>query len=84
VIGCVSPASQDFNETLNCLSLLTQIQCINNTPLMNAVTENIAHEHNVEVTSEEHCTDVLDSEERSTNADMFGYVGLLLCLCYKF
>jgi hypothetical protein len=46
---------------------------------MNAVTDGNDHEHNVEVTSEEQYTDVLDSEERSTNADMFGYVALLLC-----
>lgn len=79
MIGCLSPASLDFKETLNCLSILTQIHCINNTPEMNVVTDSNDHERNVEVTSEEQYTDAVDSEERSTNADMFGYVALFLC-----
>jgi hypothetical protein len=61
------------------LSFLKQIQCITNTPVMNAVTDSTDHEHNVEVMSEGQNTDVLDSEERSTNADTFGYVPSLLC-----
>jgi Kinesin-like protein len=84
VIGCLSPAALDFNETLNCLSFLTRIQCISNTPVMNGVTDSSDHERNVEVTSEEQYTDVVDSEGRSTNADTFGYVAMFLCLCYTF
>jgi hypothetical protein len=79
LIGCLSPATLDFKETLNCLSFLTQIQCINNTPEMNVITDSNDHERNMEVISEEQYTDVVDSEERSTNADTFGYVALLLC-----
>ena len=69
---------------LTCLSFLTQMQCINNTPEMNGVTDSNDIECNVEVTSEEQYTDVVDSEERSTNADTFGYVALFLCYCYTF
>lgn len=61
------------------MSFLTQIQRINNTPEMNGVTDSNDRECNVEVTSEEQYTDVVDSEERSTNADTFGYVALFLC-----
>lgn len=78
MIGCLSPASLDFNETLNSLSFLTRIQCISNTPVMNGVTDSNDHGRNVEVTSEEQYTDVVDSEERSTNADTFGYVAMFL------
>lgn len=74
VIGCVSPASLDFDETLNTLRFLNRIKGINNTPVMNRGTDSNDHELAVEVTSEEQYTDVLDSEERSTNADTFGYV----------
>jgi len=51
---------------------------------MNGVTDSNDIECNVEVTSEEQYTDVVDSEERSTNADTFGYVALFLCYCYTF
>lgn len=79
MIGCLSPASLDFKETLTCLSFLIRLQCISNTPEMIGVTDSNDHECNVEVTSEEQYTDVVDSEERSTNADTFGYVALFLC-----
>lgn len=78
IIGCVSPASLDFDETLNSLRFLTRIQGITNTPVMNKTAANIDRELIAEVTSEEQYTDILDSEERSTNADTFGYVALLL------
>jgi hypothetical protein len=45
---------------------------------MNKTAANIDRELIAEVTSEEQYTDILDSEERSTNADTFGYVALLL------
>jgi hypothetical protein len=78
VIGCVSPASLDFDETLNSLRFLTRIRSITNTPVMNRAADSNDHELIAEVTSEEQYTDVLDSEERSTNADTFGYVASLL------
>jgi hypothetical protein len=78
VIGCVSPASLDFDKTLNTLRFLAQIQSINNTPVMNGGADNNDHELNADVTSEEQYTDVVDSEERSTNADTFGYVSVAL------
>jgi hypothetical protein len=80
VIGCVSPASLDFDETLNSLRFLTQIQGINNTPVMSGGTDSNDHELNADVTSEEQYTDVVDSEERSANADTFGFVSALLLL----
>jgi hypothetical protein len=45
---------------------------------MNGGTGSNDHEFNTDATSEEQCTDIVDSEERSTNADTFGYVSLLL------
>jgi hypothetical protein len=78
VIGCVSPASLDFDKTFNTLSFLTQVQGISNTPVVNGGTDSIDHEFNADAASEEQCTDVVDSEERSTNTDTFGYVSLLL------
>ncbi|XP_069694504.1 kinesin-like protein costa [Periplaneta americana] len=71
VIGCVSPASLDFDETLNTLRFLTRMRAINNTPVINGRTES-RDPLVTEITSEEQYTDVLDSEERSTNADTFG------------
>jgi hypothetical protein len=44
----------------------------------NGGTDSNDHELNADVTSEEQYTDVVDSEERSTNADTFGYVSLVL------
>jgi len=64
----------DFDETLNSLTFLTRIQGISNTPVMNRAAYSNDHELTAEVTSEERYTDVLDSEERSTNADTFGYI----------
>ncbi|XP_023717471.1 kinesin-like protein costa isoform X3 [Cryptotermes secundus] len=72
VIGCVSPASLDFDKTLNTLRFLAQIQSINNIPVVNGGRDSNDHELNADVTSEEQYTDVVDSEERSTNADTFG------------
>lgn len=45
---------------------------------MNGGADNNDHELNADVTSEEQYTDVVDSEERSTNADTFGYVSVAL------
>jgi hypothetical protein len=45
---------------------------------MNRAAYSNDHVLTVEVTSKEWYTDVLDSEERSTSADTFGYV---FCYC---
>ncbi|PSN44964.1 Kinesin-like protein costa [Blattella germanica] len=66
VIGCISPASLDFDETLNTLKFVTRLRDIKNTPVINAGVECSDQE--------EHYTEVADSEGRSTNAaaDTFG------------
>ncbi|XP_021922452.1 kinesin-like protein costa isoform X2 [Zootermopsis nevadensis] len=72
VIGCVSPASLDYDGTLNSLGFVTHIRGITNTPVMNRAAVSNDLERIAEVTSEEQYTDVPDSEERSTNVDTFG------------
>mgnify|MGYP000126648312 CR=1 FL=1 len=67
MIGCISPASFNFEKTLNTLRFVSRLRGIKNTPVMNIYVENN------EIILEEQYTDIVDSEERS-NADTFGYV----------